>query len=223
MASSSNDLHYRLTDESRRMYLPKHFEQNDPELLLAFMQQYDFATLISVVDGAQFATHVPVLAREVDGVIRISGHVARANPHWRGLQESPKALLIFHGPHTYVSPALYTKPNRVPTWNYIAVHASGKATVDESGNGKLAILQELINHHEPEYHIQFEALEPDLRAALMQAIVGFTITVEQLQGKFKLGQHRLPENRPEMQAVHETGNENQRAIAQWMQRLGYWP
>ena len=205
------------------MYVPKHFEQNDPALLLEVMRAHNFATLVSNLDGKPFATHVPVVASEVDGVITIAGHVARANPHWQALQSSPDALMMFHGPHTYISPTLYARPNRVPTWNYIAVHANGKAVIDQTPEGKLALLAESIAHHEPAYRSQFDALDPGMRTGLLNAIVGFTIKVEQLQGKFKLGQHRLAEDGPEMQAWHAAGGENERALAGWMERLGYWP
>ena len=227
------------------MYVPTHFEQTDPALLLEVMQSYNFATVVSQVDGAQFATHVPVLVRRTgpdasangnananpgaaictgsDTGLEITGHFARANPHWRGLQTAPEALVIFHGPHTYISPTLYAGRDRVPTWNYIAVHASGIATVDEADPAKLAILEQLIQQHEPGYQAQFDALEPSLRAGLMNAIVGFSIKVDRLQGKFKLGQHRLAQDAPGMQDWHAGGGENERAINTWMQRLGYWP
>ena len=204
------------------MYVPKHFAEDDPDLLLEVMREYNFATLVSMVDGAHFATHVPVLARHVDGVVEISGHVARANPHWRAWEASPQALLMFQGPHTYVSPTLYAGRNRVPTWNYIAVHASGPVQVDESDDGKLATLQHLISHHEPGYRTQFSELDPGIRQGLLGAIVGFTLRVERIEGKFKLGQHRLAEDSPEMQAWHEADGEDTRAIAGWMKRLGYW-
>lgn len=205
------------------MYLPKHFEQSDPAVLLEVMRRHNFATVVSNLDGVPFATHVPVVAREHDGIVTIAGHVARANVHWRALQTAPEALVIFQGPHTYISPTLYAKPNRVPTWNYIAVHASGKALIDDTAEGKLALLAESIAFHEPGYRPQFEALDDGLRDGLLNAIVGFTIQVDRLQGKFKLGQHRLAEDRPEMQAWHAAGGENERAIAAWMERLGYWP
>jgi transcriptional regulator len=227
------------------MYVPKHFEQTDPALLLEVMQSYNFATVVSQVDGAQFATHVPVLVRRsgtgaganatanlsadvgtgssTNPGLEITGHFARANPHWRGLQTAPEVLVIFHGPHTYISPTLYAGRDRVPTWNYIAVHASGIAKVDQADPAKLAILEQLIQQHEPSYQAQFDALEPSLRAGLMHAIVGFSIKVDRLQGKFKLGQHRLPQDGPGMQEWHAGGGENERAINTWMQRLGYWP
>lgn len=204
------------------MYVPKHFEQNDPAVLLEVMRAHNFATLVSNLDGKPFATHVPVVMRELDGVITVAGHLARANPQWQALESSAATLMIFQGPHTYISPALYAKSNMVPTWNYIAIHASGKAVIDHTVKGKMALLTESIAHHEPAYRPQFDAMEPGLLTSMMNAIVGFTIEVEQLQGKFKLGQHRLAEARPEMQAWHAAGGENERALAEWMKRLGYW-
>ncbi|MEB0135832.1 FMN-binding negative transcriptional regulator [Actimicrobium sp. CCC2.4] len=204
------------------MYVPKHFCEDDPALLLEVMQRYAFATLVSTVDGKPFATHVPVLARQVDGALQIDGHVARANPHWQALQDDPTALVIFQGPHTYISPTLYVGQNRVPTWNYIAVHASGTAVIEHDSDAKLALLAALVQHTEPGYQPQFDQLDSGLRTGLLKAIVGFTIRVDQLEGKFKLGQHRLAEDQPGMQAWHEAGGDNERAIARWMQRLGHW-
>ncbi len=204
------------------MYIPRHFEQSDPALLLEVMQRYNFATLISTVDGAPSASHVPVLARERAGVIHIEGHLAKANPHWRAFEPDAPALIIFHGPHTYISPTLYTPGPHVPTWNYIAVHASGSVRVDHSDLAKRSTLEALIAHHEPSYQTQFEQIAPALRDGMFNAIVTFDMTVSKLEGKFKLGQHRLGQNRPEMQTSHENGDEQQRDIARWMERLGYW-
>ena len=204
------------------MYVPKHFAQDDPALLLEVMQRYAFATLISTVDGAPFASHVPVLAREIDGVLHIEGHVARANPHWESLHSDPQALVIFHGPHTYFSPTLYDGKNVVPTWNYIAVHASGRARIDHSDEVKLAMLKALVAANEPGYQAQFDQLDDAYRSGNLKAIVAFDITVTKLEGKFKLGQHRLAATKPEAQALHEPGDDNQREIAAWMKQLGYW-
>lgn len=204
------------------MYVPAHFAQDDPALLHEVMQRYSFATLISIVDGAPFVSHIPVLAREIDGVLHIEGHVARANPHWRAIEADPQVLVIFHGPHTYFSPSLYEGKNFVPTWNYVAVHASGSATIDHSDDTKLTMLKELIASHEAGYQTQFDQLDTAFRDGNLKAIVSFDIIVTKLEGKFKLGQHRLAVTRPEAQALHESGDENQREIAVWMKRLGYW-
>ena len=204
------------------MYIPQHFSQTDPDILLDVMQQYSFATLVSNSEGGPYATHLPVTARMDAGTVRIGAHVARANPHWRALEADPQALVIFHGPHAYVSPALYRSKNRVPTWNYIAVHASGQASVSHAAKDKLEQLSALIARNEPAYRTQFDTIAPDLREGLINAIVAIEITVEKLEGKFKLGQHRLADDRPELQTRHEQGGENERAIAEWMKRLGYW-
>lgn len=204
------------------MYIPPHFSQNDPAVLLEVMQQYSFATLVSNYEGMPYATHLPVSARMEEGAVRIGAHVARANPHWKALEADPQALVIFHGPHTYVSPTLYQSSNRVPTWNYIAVHAIGQAAVSHAAEDKLQQLSLLISRNEPSYQTQFEAIAPDLREGLVNAIVAIDIRVEKLEGKFKLGQHRLADDKPELQTRHEQGGENERAIAEWMKRLGYW-
>ncbi len=204
------------------MYVPSHFSQDDPALLREVMQRYSFATMISTVDGAPFASHVPVLTREIDGMLHIEGHVARANNHWHALENDPQVLVIFHGPHTYFSPSLYDGKNFVPTWNYVAVHANGRATIDHSDEIKLTMLKALVAAHEPDYQSQFDQLDAAYRTGNLNAIVAFDIEVTKLEGKFKLGQHRLAVTRPEAQMLHESGNENQRDIAAWMKRLGYW-
>jgi len=204
------------------MYIPQHAAQNDPDILLSVMQRHNFAMLISNVDGAPFATHLPMYVRRDGDTFHIEGHFARANPHWQALETDPKALVIFQGPHTYISPSLLNSANRVPTWNYIAVHASGLVKIDHSSEAKLTMLSKLIAQHEPGYQTQFDAMDPEHANRLVNAIVAFSMRVDKLEGKFKLEQHRLADNKPEMQIWHERGGENEREIAEWMKRLGYW-
>ena len=205
------------------MYIPKHFVHDDRTDLLAVMRDYNFATLVSTIEGEPFATHVPVLTREIEGgALLIEGHVASANPHAQALADGARALMIFHGPHTYISPSHYRSQGRVPTWNYIAVHASGKSRVIDDARGKLAVLGHLIAHHDPAYAPRFAAFDERQRDGLLAAITGFEIAVDTLEGKFKLGQHRLADDLTSLRDSHENGGENERAIAQWMQKLGYW-
>jgi len=204
------------------MYVPPHFREDDPTLLMEVLQRHSFAMLVSNLDGAPFATHLPLKVRHEGATLRIDGHFARANPHWQALEIDPNALVIFQGPHTYISPALYQSSNRVPTWNYVAVHATGRVRVDHSADAKLATLQQLIAQYDPGYQTQFDAIDGGLRDGLLNAIVAFELTVDKLEGKFKLGQNRLADNKPEMQRWHEQGGENERELAQWMKRLGHW-
>ena len=108
------------------MYIPEFNRVEDRAVALVFMQANPFALLISTADGVPFASHVPILAREVEGKLHLRGHVAKANPHWKSINQNQESLVIFHGPHAYLSPSLYDLRESVPTWNYAAVHVYGK-------------------------------------------------------------------------------------------------
>ena len=205
------------------MYLPRHFEQRDRAHLLHVMREHSFATVVTTIDGEPFVSHVPVRVEELsDDTLRIEGHVAAMNPQVRAYEEGARALVIFAGPHTYVSPTLYRKAGRVPTWNYIAVHARGTMRAIHDRAAKHALLMRLIDRYEPSFVATFAAFEPGHRDALLDGITGFDLVVDRLDGKFKLGQHRLSDDLPAMQSTHEHGDPDQRAIARWMQRLGFW-
>lgn len=141
-------------------------------------------------DDAPFASHVPVAIREAGDVVTIRGHVAKANPHWRYLIRQPYCLVIFHGPHAYVSPTSYTTRENVPTWNYGAVHAYGNARTFYAPEELLGVLHELIPLFEPAYAEQWAGLSQAYRERMLSHIVGFEITVTKIEAKFKLSQNR---------------------------------
>ncbi|MEO8937580.1 MAG: FMN-binding negative transcriptional regulator [Burkholderiaceae bacterium] len=204
------------------MYVPKHFAHDDHADLMAVMREHAFATVFAAVDGEPFATHAPVrVTRSDNGIVTIEGHVARANPHAAALAGA-RAMVVFQGPHTYISPTLYRSSGRVPTWNYIAVHAVGRVRTINAADEKRALLTRLIADHEPSFNETFAHFDARHRDGLLAAITGFEIVVDKLEGKFKLGQNRLADNLPAMQVVHEEGDADRRSIAQWMKRLGYW-
>ncbi len=206
------------------MYLPKHFEQQDLALTLEVMRTHSFATMVSVDDaGAPYATHLPLIVSEVGkgdiAQIVIEGHVAKPNPHWKYLEARPDVLLMFQGPHAYMSPKVYPDIAHVPTWNYLAVHATGKARLLEGDRAKDALLKGLIAIHEPEYAAQWRGLDEEFQTKMLAGIVAFTITVEQLQPKFKLNQHRKQAHAA-MKERYAKGTPNEQALAGWMARLG---
>ena len=206
------------------MYVPRHFEQPDRALTLEVMRAHSFATLVSVDDtGAPFATHLPLIVNE-RGVgpaaqIVIEGHVAKPNPHAKFLAARPTALVMFQGPHAYLSPRVYPDLARVPTWNYLAVHAVGRARLIEDARAKDALLKGLIAIHEPEYASQWRGLDQEFQLKMLAGIVGFEIVVDDLQAKFKLNQHRK-EAHATMKALYANGTPNEQALAGWMTRLG---
>ena len=181
------------------VYIPEHFRNEDLATALAFMRANPFAILVSTTDQGPFATHVPVIIRESADQLTIRGHVAKANPHWRYLQNDPACLMIFHGPHAYISPSNYDTREVVPTWNYGAVHIYGNAATFAESEQLLAMLHDLIPTFEAAYEQQWASLNEAYRQRMLSHIVGFEIAVARLEAKFKLSQNR-------------TRNEQQRII-----------
>lgn len=172
------------------MYVPEHFRVEDQATAIAFMRANPFAILVSTTDDGPFATHVPVVIRETAGQTTIRGHVAKANPHWRYLEEQPRCLMIFHGPHSYISPTNYATRENVPTWNYGAVHAYGEARTFSEPSDLLNMLHDLIPTFEAAYAEQWANLSEPYRSRMLSHIVGFEIEVTKLEAKFKLSQNR---------------------------------
>ncbi len=193
------------------------------------MRANPFAILISSTDDGPFATHLPlfVLTQVCDNgsqaKILLRGHVAKANPHWRYLEQEPQCLAIFHGPHAYVSPSNYGARESVPTWNYAAVHVYGNARLFSSEDDLRLMLDELIHTFEPAYRDQWESLSQKYRENMLRQIVGFEIAVTKVEGKFKLSQNRTPEDQARVMAsLGQSEDSTISGVARMMreQRLG---
>ena len=172
------------------MYIPEHFRVEDRATALAFMRANPFAILVSSTSDGPFATHLPVVIRESAEHISIRGHVAKANPHWRYLDEQPHCLMIFHGPHAYISPSHYDSREVVPTWNYGAVHVYGNARMYSAPEDLLSLLHDLIPTFEAAYAQQWASLSEAYRFRMLGHIVGFEIVVTRVEAKMKLSQNR---------------------------------
>ena len=180
------------------MYIPEHFRVHDNAEAIAFMQANPFAILISSAlsssnDEGPFATHLPVFVRAMEEHLVIRGHVAKANSHWRYLEQNPQCLTIFHGPHAYVSASNYVTRENVPTWNYGAVHVYGNARTFASPDDLQGVLHELIGTFEPAYAEQWASLRETYRDRMLSHIVGIEIAVTRIEAKFKLSQNRTKE------------------------------
>jgi transcriptional regulator len=201
------------------LYQPPHFAVGDRAALLALMRERPLATLVSVTDGQPHFTHLPLEVEESAAGLRLLGHVARANPHWSLWVDGAAVTAIFHGPDGYVSPRWYAAREAVPTWNYIVVHAAGRLAVTHDAQDKERILKVLIDRHDPAYRRQWDELPESYREGMKRAIVGVTIEVERLEGKFKLSQNRPPGDRAAVRAGH-AAVEPRASLADWMGRLG---
>lgn len=172
------------------MYTPSHFAQTDTATLVAFMRRFSFATIVSQVEGRPVASHLPfVVEHSGDGQVVLLAHFAKANPQWQTLAEQP-VLVIFSAPHAYISPSLYEKELNVPTWNYIAVHAYGLATLITDEAQAFELLEKQIQTFEKEYLIQWSGLPQEYKNAMVKGIVAFRMEITQLEGKEKLSQNK---------------------------------
>lgn len=202
------------------MYIPRHFEAPDQAMTLEVMRTYSFATLISVdAEGSPIATHLPTVVSEEGGHVVLHFHLARANPHSAILRETETAMMAYLGPHAYMSPSVYADLKRVPTWNYIAVHAYGDVEELTANDAKDALLKSLIAIHEPPYAEQWRGLDEQFQQSMLGAISAFRMTVTRLESKFKLNQHRK-EAHASMKATYAAGTADEQALGRWMQRLG---
>jgi transcriptional regulator len=206
------------------MYSPKFNQVTDRAILLEAMRENSFALLVGPIGTADpalraTATHLPLVVKDEGEHGFIEGHFAKANPHWQ-LLAGHEALTVFSGPQGYVSPALYTESLSVPTWNYIAVHASGVLELVEDEEAKDALLKDLIAIHEPAYAAQWRDLPEGFRRPRLAAIVGFRISITRIEGKFKISQNRSEDERRNVRAAHANGTPGQQSLAAWMERLG---
>ena len=200
------------------MYVPAQFAGADQHAI-EVMRAHGFALLVSCTpDGDPFATHCPLVASADGRTLR--GHIARANLHWQAWERDARILAVFSGPHAYISPTLYASRQSVPTWNYIAVHATGSVRCLHAVEDKRAVLDALIAATEPEHAAQWAAQSPQFANGLMEAIVGFEIAVERIEAKFKLSQNRSAGDRATIAAAMRAGGDDARALADWMARLG---
>jgi transcriptional regulator len=203
------------------LYLPRHFVESDPDSIRRVLDGFPFATLISVVDGQPILSHVPILIEYAAAgqPQRAIGHLAAANPHAAQLGAGG-ALLVFQGPSGYVSPNWYTTPAQsVPTWNYVAVHLRGTLQRIDTADGKRAIVDALSARHESRLENPWtsDKMSPALLDKMLDAIVGFQLTVTGVDAKFKLSQNRGAADRAGVvQALEASGDAPSLALAGWM-------
>ena len=205
------------------MYLPPQFASKDSDITNAtaktLMRDHPFASLISNDDdGLPFVTPLPLHLLVETGETLLLGHCAKLNPHWRYLAARPTAVVTFMGPHAYMTPRVYPDLARVPTWNYLMVNCTVEARIVETFDDKDRLLKHLIADHDPAYADQWRGLGEDYQHKMMGGIVAFELRVLSMQCKVKLNQHR-PESRAAMHAVYILGNDNERALAEWMDKL----
>jgi transcriptional regulator len=206
------------------MYLPLQFNKSqDRAISSRIMREHPFASLISNDDaGFPFVSHIPLHLVEAGARFddwMLLGHVAKPNPHWKYLVARPQALVTFMGPQAYMSPKVYPDLARVPTWNYLAVHARVTAQLVEAQDAKDRILKTLIGDHEPPYKQQWIDLGQEYQHKMLAGIVAFELKITEIECKVKINQHRK-EALAAMHEIYAQGNPQEQALAGWMRDLG---
>ena len=203
------------------IYTPRHFVNDDSAAITRVLETFGFATLITSVPGAEtMVSHVPLLHEARDGTQGVLiGHVAAANPHAALLSEGV-TFALFHGPHGYVSPNWYETPaSSVPTWNYVAVHVHGRIERIDGLDAKRDIVDQLSSRHEASFPKPWTIakMEPALLDRMLGAIVGFRMTIERIDAKFKLTQNRSAADRAGViNGLEARGSAPERALVEWM-------
>lgn len=208
------------------MYCPPPFVENDRDTIAQMIRSYPFGMLNTCAEGRSEVTHLPFMYEQDEAVQdhglgkskgRLIGHIARANPQWQHFARGEEVLVVFQGPHTYISPSWYTNFG-VPTWNYAAVHVRGTVRLIEDDARLIAMLTKLTETHEaarPEPWV-FD-IDSERRAHLMAMLVGFEIDITDIQATFKFNQNRSEQDRwGVIAALSQSPDANDQAVARLM-------
>lgn len=184
--------------------------------MVAFMQRFSFATLITAKHGLPIATHLPFLVSVRDEEVILTAHFARANEQWQDLEQN-KVLVIFSEPHAYISTTNYDKALNVPTWNYISIHAYGQGKIISGVEQTIEVLESTIDFYESVYKQQWDQFPEDYKLRMIKGIVAFEITITDLQGKKKLSQNRTATEKEKIINTLSSSNDtNEQLIAAYM-------
>src|SRR2546426_8705995 len=192
------------------MYSPPYNRIEDRAELLAFLRAHSFAVLVT---RELRASHLPVQVRATESELILDMHMARANPQWQDFFDD-EALVVFSGPHAYVSPRWYEEQERVPTWNYASVHAYGVPKVIQDRNAKHASQRRLVTALDPQWLAKFDALRREYGDSMLEGIGNFEIAGPRVETRWKLSQNRRRREQELVSgALHKTAGSTQPAPA----------
>ena len=172
------------------MYIPAENKWTDRGAILQFMRAHNFALMVTVGKGGLEATHLPFVIEEPDDSIVLHAHLARANGQASVLAHDAEVLVVFSGPHAYISPSHYDRSDSVPTWNYLAVHAYGRAEIVGDEAEGYRSLEALMAASEPGYEPHWAQVSEKYKSGLFRGIVPFRIRVTRLEAKAKMSQNK---------------------------------
>jgi transcriptional regulator len=199
------------------LYIPKHFTIDDETIIFGLIESLSFATLISQHNGEPYATHLPIILNKEERVLY--GHFARANEQWKDARDQ-KILVIFQGPHSYISPSWYETNKAVPTWNYVAIHVYGELEIIEDKKVIFNTLDDMVKKYErPDSDYNLNSVEPSYIEGMSKGIVAFKIKISKIEAKAKLSQNH-PDERQKLiiGQLEQSSSENDKLIASFMKK-----
>lgn len=195
------------------MYSPPYNRIEERAEVMQFMRANNFPLLVTGTGGSLHGSHLPAMVHEHDGRLVIDMHMAKNNQQWKEFFDD-EAMVVFTGPHAYISPRWYEEKERVPTWNYTAVHAYGVPKVLEDRKAKHASQRRLVAAMDPQWLPKFDALRQEYVEGMLEGIVNFEIPVTRLETRWKLSQNR---SRREMELIaaelERSSDSSERALA----------
>lgn len=198
------------------MYIPKQFNMEEEGAKRSFMNDNSFASMVTYHSGRPVATHLPFVLKAEGEKLYLLSHLAKANEQGDSL-DGQSCLVIFTGPHAYISPQHYDRMETVPTWDYVAVHAYGRAKVLHQLEEKMESLESMIRYYEPKYQAQWSGLSEKYKAGMLKGLTAFCIEVTELQGQEKLSQNKSLDEKIRIVAQLSTSRlSEERALADYM-------
>lgn len=199
------------------MYSPAFAKNNDDASIKEFIKQNGFGILVSQAEQRLIATHIPLIFSTDE--TKLLGHISKANPQWNKFNGDSEVLVIFSGPHAYISSSWYDHVN-VPTWNYIAVHVYGKVKIIE-GNELYQSLKHLVDKYETKSDnpVSIEKMPAYYVSKSMKGLVGFEIMISSIEATYKLSQNRDNKNHQNIiDELLKTADHGSHLIAQEMKK-----
>jgi transcriptional regulator len=195
------------------MYSPPYNQVEKRAELVDFMRAHNFPLLVTGTGGTLHGSHLPAMVQEKHGKLVLDMHMARNNPQWEEFFDD-EVMVVFFGPHAYVSPRWYEDEERVPTWNYAAVHAYGTPKVVDDAKAKHASQRRLVAAMDPQWLPKFDALRPEYVKMMLEGIVNFEIAVTRIETRWKLSQNRGRREQELIAAeLDKSANTAERALA----------
>ena len=200
------------------MYTPKLYREEDRTKIVDFLRQNEFATLVTYDGEKPTGSHLLMEVVEEAENLFVNGHMSKANPQWKTFETNDEVLVIFQGPHTYISPTWYNHIN-VPTWNYQAVHVYGKTRIVTDTKETYEMLSRLVSRHEGDPSYRMETLPQDFVEKEMKGIVAFQVEVTHIEANYKLSQNRSDGDYHNIiSQLNEREDEMSRAVSEAMEK-----